>query len=109
MAEVVPLQECNQSELLELVFISRGFRLRRDTSPERLIQLLEDHHRFPEQTEIPGTTKSREMLERWIVRNWEAIQTQLPCKAYNRGHCTVYPCTEARHLACWREAKDKIV
>lgn len=102
-----PLQILNQSELLELVFIHRGVRMRRDTLPARLIHLIESPNDPIHPQEIPRTTESREKLEAWIMKNWDAIQTQLPCKAHNRGRCTIYPCTEARHLSCWMEVRGK--
>lgn len=101
------LTELNQSELLELVFIHRGFRLRRDTPQDRVIYLLEHQQEQPLPQEIPNTTETRTRLEVWILQNWNALQSQLPCKGHNRGHCSTYPCSEMRHLSCWSANKDK--
>jgi hypothetical protein len=100
------LHELNQSELLELVFIHRGYRLRRDTLIDRLIQLLEDDTAHPTAAEIPATQQTRAELEQWILKNWGMIQSQLPCKLANRGRCTIYPCTEVRHISCWTFSKS---
>jgi len=103
-----PLQILNQNELLELVYIHRGVRLRHSTSPERLIQLIENPQEQPRLEELPASTlESRQLLETWILKNWEALKTQLPCKGHNYGHCTVFPCTEARHISCWMEVKGR--
>ena len=105
----IPLTELNQSELLERVYIHRGFRLRRITEPARLIHLLENPQAQPLSQELPTETMdTRARLEKWILKNWDAIQSQIPCKAANRGHCTIYPCTELRHLTCWEKAKKQV-
>jgi hypothetical protein len=104
-----PLNLLNHSELLELVYIHRGIRLRRDTSPERLIRLLENPQEQPHPQEVPTTTETRARLEQWIMKNWAALQSQLPCKAHNRGRCTIYPCSEIRHLSCWLLNKEKFL
>jgi hypothetical protein len=109
------LLELGTGELLELVRIHTGYRLRRDLAPERLVQILERQD-LPQLHEFPETEQSRKSLQGWIMRNWQAVNSQLPCKGELRGRCYGdekgrggYPCTDARHLDCWLFNKHKVL
>ncbi len=104
---MTPLEELNDSELWELARMQltaswrRPIRLGRWVPRERTIYLIESNEQ-PRPDEI--LLDSRSQLESWIVKNWEMVNSQLPCSGQQKGHCTVYPCAEGRHLACYARA-----
>jgi hypothetical protein len=101
------LDELNDTELWELARMElsaawrRPIRLRRSLPREAVIQLIESGA----PPHLPDVLlESREKLEQWIVRNWEMVNSQLPCSGPDRGKCTRYACPEGRHLSCYSAA-----
>lgn len=105
------LDELNDTELWELARLElsgtwrRTIRLHRSLPRERVIYLIESGS-LPQQHEM--LMESRMKLEEWIGRNWEMVNSQLPCSGPDRGKCTRYACPEGRHLSCYSAAADHI-
>ena len=104
------LEQLNLSELLQILNnAGHGrLRLRRSVSKDRLIYLIRTGE-TPKDEEISMTSKTRSKLQGWIEGNWDGIGSQLPCTGPRRGQCTVYPCTEGRHLDCYLSAKKHML
>lgn len=81
---------------------NRQIRLRRSVSRERVIQLI-NASALPHPDEL--LLESRLKLELWIAKNWEMVNSQLPCSGALRGKCTAYPCPDGRHLSCYAAAQ----
>lgn len=103
MEDMDNLHLLNETELAYIIRRQMGLVVKRSVGKERLIQLLEDGG-MPTEEELSSTTDSRKRLQLYIEKNWEGIQSQLPCKGENRGRCTVYPCPEGRHVDCLNAA-----
>lgn len=93
------LHVLNQTELAVIIRRQTGLVVKRSVTRERLIQLLEDGG-LPTADEVSPTTDSRKRLQLFIEKNWNGLNSQLPCKGENRGRCTIYPCPEGRHVDC---------
>lgn len=96
------LNQLHSLNFTELAYIFRrqtGLVIKRSVPITRLIQLLEEGG-LPLADEISPTTDSRKRLQLYIEKNWNAINSQLPCKGNDRGHCTIYSCPEGRHIDC---------
>ena len=104
------LENLNQSELLQILANSGhgNLRLKVTTPRERLIDLIRSDG-IPHKREISGTARTRLELQEWIETNWDRIGSQLPCTGPTRGMCTVYPCSEGRHIECYLSAQKHIV
>jgi hypothetical protein len=100
----------NETELAQLIRRQTGVVIARSVGRDCMLDILENNW-IPDpnvfldgQGEIPSevskTDESRKKLQLYIEKNWNGIQSQLPCKGENRGRCTVYPCPEARHVDC---------
>ena len=93
----------NQTELAYIYRRHTGLVLKRTVTIDRLIELLtQGGQPLPE--EISPTTESRKRLQLYVEKNWNGINSQLPCKGENRGRCSIYPCPEGRHLDCVNSA-----
>lgn len=55
----------------------------------------------PLDSECSGTMATRYVLEKFMQENWGKIGSQLPCSGADKGKCTIYSCSEARHIACY--------
>lgn len=115
MATEIDLNFLNDTELAQLIRQSTGVIVARSAGADRMIELLE-HNEIPDQgglrqvgvdntgvefqNETSDTNDSRKRLQLYIEKNWNGIQSQLPCKGENRGRCTIYPCSEGRHVDC---------
>lgn len=106
----VPLEWLNRSELLQILSREEyGYlRLRASVPKERLIHLISTKEP-PSPDELAKTTETRQRLQSWIQKNWDQINSQLPCSGELRGKCTVYPCSEGRHLDCYLSAKKYMI
>lgn len=106
----IPLEAMNRTELLQI--LAGGghgrLRLRSSIGRERLIHLIRTGEE-PKPEELAKTTETRARLEVWIEKNRALVGSQLPCEGPNSGKCTIYPCTEARHLNCYIDAKDNFL
>lgn len=89
----------NTTELAYLIRRQTGLVMKRSVTKERLIELQENGG-MPLPEEISPTTDSRKRLQLYVEKNWNGIQSQLPCKGADRGRCTIYPCPEGRHIDC---------
>lgn len=101
----------NATELLYLVRCQTGLVVKRSVDRARLIEMVVGTHQqqqdptvrqqaYPRAEELAASNDSRQKLQVFIEKNWEGVQSQLPCKGENRGRCTIYPCPEARHFDC---------
>lgn len=94
------LHTLNETELAQLIRSQTGVIVARSVGKARMIAILENS-RAPDQAEdYAGTNESRKRLQLFVEKNWTGIQSQLPCKGENRGRCTIYPCSEGRHVDC---------
>jgi hypothetical protein len=95
------LQWLNKTELLELLLKPGlgSYRLSHAVSEERLIQLIETGAE-PQPHERSKTCKTRADLEVWVSKN-SGVISQLPCHGPLQGKCTIYPCSDTRHMSCW--------
>ena len=103
----MPLEALNTTELLQILSNPNngGHRLKAGLSQERLIYLIRTGEN-PLPAETAQTTDTRAQLEYWIRKvAWDGINSQLPCLGEDRGKCSIYPCSEGRHLACYLGAK----
>lgn len=101
------LEWCNKTELRQIVRVQTGgFSPNPDLPQERLIQIGTGQARL-EAHEVSGTATTRAELEEWVQQNFSWAEGQLPCTGPNRGKCTIYPCSEARHMDCYLEAEKK--
>lgn len=107
MEDMDILHTLNVTELAYIIRRQTGLVVKRSVGKERLIQLLEDGG-MPTQDEVSPTTDSRKRLQIFIEKNWAGIQSQLPCKGENRGRCTIYPCSEGRHVDCLLSAEPQM-
>jgi hypothetical protein len=100
----------NQTELIRILSTEKyGYlRLRRGISLERLAHLVRTGER-PTSEELALTTETRRKLQLWIERNWTQIGSQLPCSGPNKGKCTIYPCSEGKHLDCLLAAQKHML
>jgi hypothetical protein len=103
----------NETELAQLIRRQTGVIVARSVGRDRMVEMLEFGHK-PDPggerlvgdekvdfySEISKTDDSRKRLQLYVEKNWNGIQSQLPCKGENRGHCTIYPCPEGRHVDC---------
>lgn len=105
-AQAPPLEYMNRTELLQILSGEQyGYqRIRASVPKERLIHLIVSREPArPE--EIAQTSETRRKLQLWIDRNRTQIESQLPCQGPNRGKCTIYPCSEGKHLDCYLGAQ----
>lgn len=107
MDDFPPLESMNTTELIEIYRRRTGKIIKRSMPREQLVSLLEEEWQ-PSPEMLSGTMKTRRTLQLFNEKNWLWIQSQLPCKGENKGHCTVYPCTEARHVDCWLSAYEHV-
>ena len=100
----------NQTELLKILSSEKyGYlRLRRGIPLERLAHLVRTMER-PTPEEHALTSDTRRRLQLWIERNWTQIGSQLPCSGPNKGKCTIYPCSEGKHLDCYLAAQKHML
>lgn len=97
-----PLDMYNRTEMVEIIKRYTGKIVRRSLPIERLQELTSQGSvAQPRPEELSGTMQSRLSLERFIVKNWAKIDSQLPCSGENHGRCSIYPCSEGRHLSCY--------
>ncbi len=100
----------NDTELAQLIRNQTGVIVARAIGRDRMIYLLETGG-IPNpdpvsmsasgiEGETSKTDDSRKRLQLYIEKNWNGIQSQLPCKGEHRGRCTIYPCSEGRHVDC---------
>lgn len=89
----------NETELAQLIRRQTGLVVAKAVSRERLIEML-TNGQPPRPEELSRTDDSRRKLQLYVEKNWNGIQSQLPCKGENRGRCTIYPCPEGRHVDC---------
>lgn len=101
------LRQMNETELLYLYRCHTNLVLKRGVGKERMIELLANKQ-LPQEEEISDTTNSRKSLQLYVEKNWNSLNSQLPCKGDNRGRCTVYPCPEGRHLDCLLSARPHL-
>ena len=96
----------NHTELLKILASEKyGYlRLRIGIPIERLAHLVRTGER-PLPEELALTSDTRRRLQIWIERNWTQIGSQLPCSGPNKGKCTIYPCSEGKHLDCYLAAQ----
>lgn len=103
----IPLDELNDTELWEIARMqltaawSRPIRLSRAVSRERVIYLIESNEQ-PRPEEI--LLESRRKLEEWVTKNWDSVNSQIPCSGPLKGKCTRHSCPEGRHLTCYASA-----
>ncbi len=100
------LEYMNRTELLQILSGEQyGYlRLRATVPKDRLIYLIQSKEQ-PRPEEVAQTTDTRRKLQMWIDQNKTQIESQLPCSGPNRGKCTVYPCSEGKHLDCYLSAQ----
>lgn len=100
----------NRTELLQILSTEKyGFlRLRGSIPLERLAHLIRTGEQ-PTPDEIALTSDSRRKLQLWIDRNRLQIESQLPCSGPNKGKCTIYPCSEGKHLDCYLSAQKHML
>lgn len=102
------LDELNDTELWELARLQltaswgKPMRLFRHLTRERVIHLVYTNEK-PRDDEV--ILESRKKLQDWVAKNWERVNSQLPCSGKDRGKCTVYNCPEGRHLLCYSLSK----
>src|SRR5262245_3345328 len=101
------LDDLNDTELAAHVRAKTGVIIKRSTPRSRLIEIIEKGV-MPTQEEWAGTMETRRSLELIIEKNWDWVNSQLPCKGENRGKCTVYPCPEGRHVDCYTSNRGQI-
>ncbi len=103
----------NETELTQLIRRQTGVIVARSIGKDRMIEILQNGY-VPDPggyrqigdemvditSEYAKTNESRKKLQLFIEKNWNGIQSQLPCKGENRGRCTIYPCSEGRHVDC---------
>jgi hypothetical protein len=106
MSSQATIDDYNETELLEMVRRNTGAVLKRSISRDRLVQIVYGAAPIPE--ELSGTTETRRTLQIFIEKNWNWINSQIPCKGENRGKCSIYPCPEGRHLDCYQSARAQI-
>ncbi len=96
------LDRFNRTEMVEIIRRYTGKIVKRSLPEERLWELTSQGAMAqPRPDELSGTMKSRASLEKFIVNNWAKINSQLPCSGENYGRCSVYQCSEGRHLSCF--------
>jgi len=107
---ITPLEYLNKTELLQILSNAGhgNLRLSARVPQERLITLIRTGNP-PRPDELAGTTETRKKLQVWVAGNWGSIGSQLPCSGTNKGRCTVYPCSEGRHLECYLSAKEHLL
>ncbi len=100
----------NRTELLQILATEKyGYlRLRASVPPERLAHLIRTGER-PTPEEMSKTVDSRQKLQVWIDQNQKQIESQLPCNGPNKGKCTIYHCSEGKHLDCYIAAKKHML
>ncbi len=98
----------NKSELLQILASDKygNLRLKHSVSIERLAHLVKTGEK-PTSDEL--LSDSRRRLQLWIERNAAQIASQLPCSGPNKGKCTIYPCSEGKHLDCYLAAAKYMV
>lgn len=99
MTTEVDLSFLNETELCQRIRSQTGVIVARAIGRDRMVELLHNNW-VPEDTEVSKTNDSRKRLQLYVAKNWVGIQSQLPCKGENKGHCTIYPCSEGRHVDC---------
>lgn len=97
------LEQYNRTEMIEIIRRYTGKIVKRSLPIERLMELTSHGaNAAPLQEELSGTNETRRILQKFIANNWTKIDSQLPCTGENKGKCTVYPCSDGRHLACFQ-------
>lgn len=109
MSDELPnLGDLNRTELLSIIRRHTGLVVKRQVPLERLVELVETGA-TPKDEELAGTNRTRRSLQDLILKNWDWVNSQLPCTGPHRGQCTIYPCPEGRHLDCYvSNIKQKI-
>jgi hypothetical protein len=95
----------NETELTQIIRSLTGVIVYRSIGKDRMIELasnpvLLQREDWAASDVGSSTNDSRKRLQLFIEKNWNGIQSQLPCKGENRGRCTIYPCSEGRHVDC---------
>lgn len=100
----------NRTELLQILSSEKygHLRLKASVPLDRLAHLVRTMER-PTPEEIALTSDSRRKLQLWIDRNKLQIESQLPCSGPNKGKCTIYPCSEGKHLDCFLSAQKHML
>ncbi len=97
MNEDSVLWQCNETELLDLARRQKIGLLKRGLDLGLLIAIVGGYQE-PSPEHLSSTLYSRRELEKYIMSNYGRVSSQLPgCD----GHCTTYPCSEARHALCF--------
>lgn len=93
---------CNRTELIELV--RKRTKRRLNGSREVLLKALEG-----ELPEVNSIERSRKKLQLFVLDNWDAVQTNVPCiKESTAGRCTSHFCTNYTHFSCLFGAQELI-
>ncbi len=99
------LENLNKTELTELIKIQTGMRISPSSTDDELIAIATTG----EIKNLAASNSTRKRLQIFIDKHKEAYQANLPCAGkINEGKCTVYKCSEIRHIDCWNNLKEKI-
>lgn len=98
------LWQCNETELIWLARNQGLGHLRRGLPKQELVSIVAGYIQ-PEEKHFSDTRGSREVLERFVEKNWGVLRSQLPgCD----GKCMTYSCTEGKHALCFFPNEDRI-
>lgn len=102
----IALEHMNTTELRQLILRHTGYRVKAGLPKARLVELAAGTGATPTKAEISGTSETRAKLQQWVSTNWKLINSQIPCEGENKGRCTVYPCSDGKHLDCFTAAGE---
>jgi len=101
----IALEHMNTTELRQIILKQSGHRVKASIPKDRLVELARTGD-VPGVSEVSGTAHTRQKLQTWVAGNWIRISSQLPCSGENKGRCTVYPCSDGKHLDCYLAAGE---
>jgi hypothetical protein len=98
------LLTCNETELLWMARTQGIGHLKRGL-PKDLLASIVSGREIPKPEHFAGTNYTRKKLEDYITANYGQVRSQLPgCD----GKCSVFPCTEGRHGACFIPNREAV-
>ena len=104
MDDDIILEQCNETELLQLAHRQGLGTLRRGLDHQELVAIVAGVI-SPESRHLSDSTWTRAKLEATIFANWDQLMSQLPgCT----GKCSIYPCTEGKHAQCFEPNQEMV-
>lgn len=103
MSEIVELDQLNNTELREIVRVTKGIRV--GGTNEEIINFI--GNKAP--PIISNFAATRDKLEKYLVATWTSYSVNMPCNGQPlAGKCTKFGCSDLVHSGCYLGLRDKL-